>query len=142
VDSVTWVTESWIDSARNFIMWADRAGIGVGALVLIGVFHVRGLDESDAIRKRQAERYASAVAECDKPPLLVNPKLGDDELDAIFDEIRRMGCPPREPELVTEQDYLDMGKRLLLYMVLPFWLVLRIVDFVFGGPATRRSRLS
>src|ERR1700730_19342469 len=127
------------------MMWADRVGVGSAALLLIGLLYAGCFDDSGEQREKQDATYETAAANCAewaaKPPVLPNPKLGKDEpdVDYLYDRYARPKCPPEKPEEVTGPNYWNVGYALFLYAVLPLWLVLRVIDFMFGGPAHRRA---
>ena len=60
------------------------------------------------------------------------------DVEDLFRWAARIGCPPDEPTPIPDKPIGDYMGRLIAFVVLPIWVILRIVDFMFGGPARRR----
>lgn len=123
-------------------MWADRIGIGLAALVLLGGLVVGALDSTKKDQTEQAAEYAAEVARCNSlPPMSKEHKNSSgQDVEDIFRWAARIGCPPDEPTPIPDKPIGDYMGRLIAFMVLPIWVILRIVDFMFGGPARRRMK--
>ena len=131
------------------MMWPERAALGLWAILSIALvgLYANGLLNAVAPAER-LENYvwrSSSVPIGKEPPSAAPPTSGDfltdlqnaqrkDEIDAEVGII-----PDRKADV---GDLLSLIVRKVgLFCALPVWLILRIVDFVFGGPA-RRRRLS
>jgi hypothetical protein len=112
------------------MMWADRIVIGVCVLVVLGGLIACALDTTAADRKQRQDQNAANVAACNQPW----PE------DDLFRKYSKMGCPPEAPTPIPDAPIAEYVMRLIGLVALPIWAVLRIVDFMFGGPARRRTK--
>ena len=114
------------------MVWADRIGIGVGALTILGSLIFFSLDTTAEQQKKQSDEYTFAVAECKRLASDTTPK-------DLVDRVLGPKCPPNEPNPIAVTKLGGLVGTIFGYFVLPLWLVLRIIDFMFGGPARRRG---
>ena len=90
------------------MMWADRIGIGLTALVLLGGLVVGALDGTKKAQGEQAAKYTAEVARCNSlPPMPKEHKSSEPDVDSLY--LYRwasgIGCPPDEPVPDTRQTY-------------------------------------
>jgi len=123
------------------MMWADRIGIGLTALVLLGGLVVGALDGTKKAQGEQAAKYTAEVARCNSlPPMPKEHKSSEPDVDYLYRWASGIGCPPDEPVPIPDKPIVEYVGRLIAFVVLPIWAILRIVDFMFGGPASRRVK--
>jgi hypothetical protein len=116
------------------MIWADRIGIGLTALtaIVLTFGHFYFSNEAAQRIERHEAAQAKSMELCDQ--------LRRDELNLLA----RFMCREEKtdtieiPTAVSTESYFI---KVFLYFLLPFWLALRVIDFIFGGPARRRSQL-
>jgi hypothetical protein len=91
------------------MMWADRIGIGVCALVVLGGLIASAVDTTAANRKQRQDEYAAEVARCNQPW----PE------DDIFRKYAKMDCPPEAPTPIPDPPITEYVIRLIGLVALP-----------------------
>lgn len=117
------------------MVWADRIGIGFGALAILGSLILFSLDTTAEQQKKQSDEYKVALAECKRLAFDTTPKT-------LTDRFLGPTCPPKEPDPIAVTKLGELVGTIFGYFVVPLWLILRIIDFMFGGQARRRRTLS
>ena|ERR1700680_1369391 len=119
------------------MIWADRIGIGLTALTAIALTIGYFYSSSEATERieRQKSEYAKTMELCDQ--------LKRDKLDLLqqlmLEQCQEAKAPTITIEMPTIADAESRFIGLFLYLLLPFWLVLRVIDFMFGGPTRRHA---
>jgi hypothetical protein len=124
------------------MVWADRIGIGSVALVLIAGIVAAGLDKTAEARKAQSDKYAASVALCSKWESIPEPEhknTTEPDVDYLYWYYGRPSCPPKMDEPINDPLIFEAVVRIIALVVLPLWLVLSVLDFMFGGPDRRRA---
>lgn len=134
------------------MIWPDRAGLGLWAILSIGlsVLYAHGMLNGGA----RGELGASQAGWSRDPLASDLQKMSDSDLKAVIDGKKANPFLNKDgtPMLLTDEDVgivpvrkadaWDLASVIFLkagaYCALPFWLVLRTVDFVFAGPSRRR----
>jgi len=118
------------------MIWADRVGLGIVAILGMLVAYLT-IDNRSQIRAVQAN-YAHEVAVCEEPARAraARPPPTADDLISEWPDYNP-SCNKLKPPKIDPYDPMEALLGLWLFVALPLWLVLRILDFMFGGPPRR-----
>ena len=112
------------------MIWADRIGVAISAIIVLAcaLLYAGGLVTRPTI---PLPARTVTAEELKKNPLA--------DLQAAYDA---EGTWTTRTEPGNIADAAAYAVRAILWIALPAWLILRILDFAFGGPARRRARIN
>ncbi len=114
------------------MIWADRAGLGVWAIGMVAIALMFSAGALEPAFAPPPKVCTNPFAQYDSPPTCIMP--GTESIDGWGNgDLRRQG---------GFQITAELAGKLTGFVVLPLWLVLRIVDFMFDGPSRRRRNMA
>ena len=111
------------------MVWVDRAGLGLWAigLVVVAVLLFSGF------LGPLTQQPSNVFDKFDKSSSFFLPS----EKDPFSDLDKTVASDHPKGALLVAG---EVAVKMTAFVVLPLWPILRIIDFIFGGPARRRSR--